>query len=215
MEQELILLKKQINLYLECGGDSQNIEELRLFLAESPLNQELKQRDGQLRMMDCFLDIWMKERREFPGSAVDIFYQVDSLGKLENKYRKIMYCALRAENRVPKSYMDQALEWMEKQRVSGIAIGEITALETEKKVDNLLYLAQELKRREQIFNATLLLQYANKRYPGKENLLLEEADCWMQGQQWRRAYDLLTQLENPVAEIQDIIIKLQQVLENI
>ena len=213
-DQELLQLKEEINLRLARGRDFQNIEELMLFLAESPLYQNQKQQDGQLRMLDCFLNIWLKEKRRLPGTAADVFCQTDSLEKLVNKYRGIWFCALRVENRVPKPYVDQVMEWLEEQRVSGVALGEITVRETKDKEENLLRLAQELKRRGQISQALLLLQYAGGRYPESENLILEEADCWMQGRQWDRAYKLLTRIENPRAEIQNIMTSLQQVLEN-
>ena len=213
-DQELSQLKEEINLRLAQGRDFQNIEELMLFLAESPLYQNQKQQDGQLRMLDCFLNIWLKEKRRLPGTAADVFCQTDSLEKLVNKYRGIWFCALRVENRVPKPYVDQVMEWLEEQRVSGVALGEITVRETKDKEENLLRLAQELKRRGQISQALLLLQYAGERYPESENLILEEADCWMQGRQWDRAYKLLTRIENPRAEIRNIMTSLQQVLEN-
>lgn len=213
-DQELLQLKGEINRRLTQGREFQDIEELMLFLAESSLYQKAKQQDGQLSMLDCFLNIWLKEKQRLPESAEDIFCQVGSLKHLVTKYRKILFCVLRVENKVPEAYVDEALEWLEKPQISGVAIAEITLRETSKKEENLMHVAQGLKRRGRISNAILLLQYANERYPGRERLLLEEADCWMQGRQWNRAYKLLAQIENPTAEIQDIMTRLQQVLEN-
>ncbi|MDE7223493.1 MAG: hypothetical protein K2O34_06900 [Acetatifactor sp.] len=213
-DQELSQLKEEINLRLARGRGAQDIEELMLFLAESSLYQGLKQQDGQLSMLDSFLNIWLREKQRLPESAEDIFCQVGSLKDLVTKYRKILFCALRVENGVPESYVDEALEWLEQPRISGVAIGEIVVRETSKKEENLMHVAQGLKRRGQIPNAILLLQYANERYPERERLLLEEADCWMREQQWNRAYKLLAQIENPTAEIRDILTRLQQVLGN-
>lgn len=214
--RELQRLKEEVDCRLAQGTDFQRIKELILYLAREQAYLELKQKEGRMIMLDRFLGIWMEEKQKLqePGIAEDIFYQVGSLEDLVHKYQKILYCALRIENKVPRLYVEQAVAGLVEQRISGLAIGRIVMLETREKEENLLYIAQELKRGGEILNALLLLQYANKCFPGRDRLLLEEADCWLQEQQWERAYELLKAMGNPAEEIKEIMTELRQVIED-
>ena len=214
--RELQRLKEEVDYRLAQGTDFQRIKELILYLSQEQAYLELKQKEGRMIMLDRFLGIWMEEKQKLQesGIAEDIFYQVGSLEDLVHKYQKILYCALRIENRVPRPYVEQAVAELVEQRISGLAIGRIVMLETKEKEENLLHRAQELKREGEILNALLLLQYANKRFPGRNGLLLEEADCWLQGQQWERSYELLKAIENPTVEIKEIMSELRQVIED-
>ena len=109
-DRELSQLKEEIDRRLAQGRDFRDIKELLLLLSGHPLYQELKQQSGQFSRLDSFLNIWLQEKRRQLGTAEDIFYQVSSMGELETKYRKILYCVLRMENRVPEAYMGQAME---------------------------------------------------------------------------------------------------------
>lgn len=212
--QELLRLREEIDLRLKQGTNFQNIKELTLFLAKDPGYQKLKRKENQMLYLDCFLSIWLEEKRKLPqlGIEEDIFNKVESLEKLEQKYWQIEYCALRIENHVPEPYISQSISWLTEQRISGIAIGKIVIFETKDRKDNLLRIAQELKQRGEAANAILLLQYAQEKYPGQDELALEEADCWLLGEQWRRAYELLTAIEKPTAEIRETIMGLRQVM---
>ncbi len=209
-------LKEEVDLRLARGTDFQRMKELILFLGQEQTYLELRQKEGRMMMLDCFLGIWLEEKRilQQPGIAEDIFYQVGSLSALAHKYRQILYCALRIENKVPESYVKQAITWLLEQRISGVAIGKIVILETKEKEDNLLHIAQALKKEGATGNALLLLAYANRSFPGRERLILEEADCRIQIQHWEKAYELLKAIENPTAEIRDILAILRQVIKN-
>lgn len=214
--QELLRLRKEINIRLEKGTDFQNIKELTLHLAGDRGYQKLKEEENQMIMLDCFLDIWLEEKRKLPGLEMtgDIFNGIKSLGQLEQRYQRIKYCALRVENHVPEPYINESVSWLMEEKISGIAIGKITISETKDREDNLLHIAQELKRQGDLPRAILLLQYANEKYPGEERMILEEADCWIQGRQWQRAYELLVGMGKPTGETEEIIKGLRQVMEN-
>lgn len=213
---ELQRLEEEVNRRLAQGTDFGRVKELILYLAREQTYLELKQKEGRMIMLDRFLGIWMEEKQKLqdPGIAEDIFYQVGSLEDLAHKYQQILYCALRMENNVPEPYVEQAMAWLVEQRISGLAVGRIVMLETRDKEGNLLHIAQELKRSGEILNALLLLQYANEKLPGRAGLLLEEADCWLQGRQWERAYELLEAIEEPAQEVREIMTQLRQVIEN-
>lgn len=214
--RELLRLKEEINIRLSRGTDFQNIKALMLALAEDQGYQILKRKENQIIILDCCLGIWLEEKRRLPelGIETDILDRISSLDELEQRYQKIKFCGFRIENKVPEEYIGQALAWLKEQKVSGLAIGIIFTYETKCREDNLLHIAGRLKQEGDLLNAILLLQYARKQYPKQEKILLEEADCWLQGQQWQRAQALLQEIENPTAEILEIIEGLQRVTGN-
>lgn len=214
--QELLRLKREIDQRLKMGTDFGKIKELMLYLAQDKAYFKLKEKENQMIMLECFLNIWLREKKKLPdlGVETDIFYKVSSLDDMEQKYQRIKYCGLRIENAVPGDYIEQALEQLIEEQVSGIAIGTIIRKETEKREENILYIAQCLRRRGDSLNALLLMQYANEKLPGRQNLLLEEADIWMEGQHFERVLELLSQIENPPMQIKGLIEELRQVTEN-
>lgn len=214
--QELLRLKEEINQRLKVGTDFEKIKELMLYLAQDKAYFKLKVKDNQLFMLALFFDIWMREKRKLPdlGVETDIFYKVSSLNDVEQKYQRIKYYGLRIENSVPDDYIEQAFEWLIEDRVSGIAIGTIVRKETTKREQNILHIAQYLRRGGDSLNALLLMQYANEKFPGQEKLLLEEADIWLEGQHFERVLELLSQIENPSMQTKGLIEELRQVTKN-
>lgn len=214
--QELLRLKKEIDQRLKTGADFGRIKELMLYLTQDKAYSKLKVKENQMIMLECFLNIWLREKKKLPdlGVETDIFDKVFSLDDVEQKYQRIKYCGLRIENAVPEDYIEQALKWLSEDRVSGVAIGTIIVRETEKREENILYIAQYLRRRGDPLNALLLMQYANEVFPGQEKLLLEEADIWLEGQRFERVLELLSQIENPSSQIKDLMEELRQVTEN-
>lgn len=214
--QEILRLKCEINTRLSKGTDPSSIKELAIFLAQDREYQALYRTDNQLIKLSHFLTVWREEQERMPLHTISdgIFYQINSLNELEQKYYRIEYYGLRIENQIPQIYCDQLLDWLLEHKVSGIALGIIIRNRTEKGMENLLIIAQELKRRNELPNAVLLLQYAREKYPDHEELLLEEADCWLQVMQWQKALELLQKLDNPTTEILEIISELQQVTKN-
>lgn len=211
--EELLRLKKEINQKLKKGTCFLQIKELMLYLAGNPAYLKLKEKDNQLIMLEYFFNIWLKEKKKLPDLEIetDIFYGVFSLNDVERKYQKIKYCSLRIENKVPDEYIRQALGWLIEDQVSGMAIGQIVARETKEKEENILQIGQCLRQGGQMLNALLLIQYANEAFPGQEKLLLEEADIWLEVQQFQKALELLSQIEKPSLQVQKLTEKLQQV----
>lgn len=214
--QELLRLKREIDQRLKEGTDFEKIKELMLYLAKDKVYFKLKEKENQMIMLECFFNIWLREKKKLPdlGVETDIFHKVSSLDDMEQKYQRIKYCGLRIENAVPKDYIEQALEQLIEEQVSGIAIGTIIRKETEKKEQNILSVTHYLRQRGDSLNALLLIQYANEKFPGKEKLLLEEADIWLEGQHFERVLELLSQIENPSMQIKGLIEELRQVAEN-
>lgn len=214
--QELLRLEKEINQRLKNGTAFYQIKELMLYLAGDPAYLKLKGKDNRLIMLECFFNIWLKEKKKLPdlGIKEDIFYEVFSLEDVERKYQKIKYCGLRTENKVPDEYIRQALGWLIKDQVSGMAIGQIVTRETKEKEENIWKIEQCLRRDRQALNALLLIQYANEAFPGRERLLLEEADIWLEGQQFGKVLELLAQIENPSLQVKKLMEELRQVAEN-
>ena len=197
--QELLRLKKEINHRLKAGVGFQEIKELMLYLAHDRAYAGLKLKENQLIMLECFFNIWLVEKKKLPelGIETDIFNQVSGLDDVERKYRKVQYCGLRIENDLPEEYCEQALEWLVEDEISGVAIGKIIVLETKEREGNLLRIARWLREKGDVLNALLLLQYGNEAFPGREELLREEAEIWLLGEQEERALALLAKIEEP------------------
>ncbi len=214
--QELLRLQKEIDLRLERGTDFPQMRELMLFLAKDAGYTKLKTKDNQLIKLELFFKIWLEERRTLPGLGMDkdIFYGIRSLDEVERKYLGILYLGLRIENHLPSEAVQQALDRMAEGKVSGVAIGWVIADETQKGRENLLRVAREMRMRGELPDAILLLQYANWRFPGEEALLLEEAECWLQGRQRERACELLASIEAPTAGTRQRIQELRRGMEN-
>lgn len=208
---EILRLKREINLRLGTKTGFQEIKELIRFLAGDKSYLILRQQERQLMMLDCFFGIWLKEKEKLTkiGIETDIFDCISSLEELERKYQRIKYCGLRIENAVPYPYVEQALEWIEEDKVSGIAVGKIFLRETSKREENLSSMAQYLKQRGDAINALVLLQYGNEELPGRERLLLEEADIWISQREWAAALDLLCQIKDPSRVIRELKAELE------
>lgn len=214
--RELFRLKEVINQRMIKGNDFQTIKELWQYLVVEESYHKLKKRDNQLAILDFFLNIWIKEKQTLTNFGIDedIFDQVTNLDDIEKKYQKIYYCGLRVENAVPDKYIEQALNWLLEDRVSGVAIGRIVAAQTTKKEENLLYFAQYMKRNRNTLHALLILQYANEVFEGNEKLSVEEADIWIAGEQYESALNVLQRIDEPSQDIKEVIMKLQQVTRN-
>lgn len=214
--QEIARLKRKINHCLSKGTSYIAIKELAIFLAQDPAYQKLQGMDNQLLKLQHFLTVWREEQEKMPGDAAseNIFYQISNLDDLEQKYCRIEYYGLRIENRLPEPYCGQLLDWLLEHRVSGIALGIIIRNRTEQGRENILCIARELKRRTELPNAVLLLQYAHEKYPDEDAFLLEEADCWLQAGQCKKAFALLQEIRQPSAAIQKLITELEQVIQN-
>lgn len=208
--KEIARLKHEINIRLAKGTAYSDINDLARFLAQNRKYQELYTMENQFIRLQHFLTVWGAEKQKLPdlGISEDIFYQVHSLDELEQKYRRIEYYGLRIENNVPAPYCRELLDLLLEQKVSGIAFGIIVRNRTENGQNNLLLIAQELMRRLELPNAVLLLQYAREKYPDSETLLMAEVRCWIRGQQFQRAHELLQEIETPSIEIQKLIAEL-------
>jgi len=218
--RELLRIKEEVNQRIKKGTDFQKIKELMLYLAQEKNYFKLKctdnmYADDQLIKLDFLLNIWLEEKKKLPelGIETDIFYKISSLGDVEHKYLKVLYCGLRIENHVPDEYCEQAIEQMIEDRVSGIAIGKIIVFETKKREENLLYIARFLRRKGEVLNALFLMQYANETFPGNEKLLLEEADIWLEGRQWKKAMEILSKVKNPSRYVKEMETELRRVIK--
>lgn len=200
--------KKLINL------DFNKTKEMILWLAKSNDFQKLKTKENQMIMLDCFTNIWVEEKRKLEplGVPEDIFFGVHSLNDIESKYLLIKYCALRYENNVPDILCEQTIDEIITKKISGIAIGKIIVFETSQKVQNIVKIAKVLRNKGQVMTSILLLQYASEQFDGDRNILFNLADIWIEGQQWRQAYDCLSKIRNPLKCDKEIIEELQKVI---
>lgn len=211
--QELLKLRAELDEKLK-DLNFEKIKELVLWLKKSLIFQKLKKEDNQLSMLDCFCNIWIEEKKQLARMNIheDIFGGVQSLEDIEYKYLMIKYCALRIENEVPLEWCEHAVDRLIEYQVSGIAMGTIFIAESCKRMENIIKLARFLKGKGEIIKAVYLLQYADKEYPMKTEVLLELADCWLEGQQWQQAYECLVKIEAPDETVEGLILELEKVI---
>lgn len=211
--KELLELRKELNNKLK-EHDFLRIKDMILWLAKSDSFQKLKQKDNQLIALDCFCSIWIEEKKKLEPMGIkdDIFLNVNSLKDIEKKYLLIKYYALRIENKVPDMYRDELIQWIKENRISGIAIGKIVVFETLNREENILNISKHLKENNLIITAMELLQYGLEMYEGNRLLSLEMSECWMEGKQWKQAYDCLCKIKSPTNEDKQVISELKKVI---
>ena len=192
----------------------QKIKDMILWLAKSEDFKELQKKDTQLSMLEEFCRIWTDEKTKLVEAGIweDIFYKVDSLEALEQKYLNLQFGLLRLETPMPVIYYEQAVDGLIAYRVSGIALYKILMRETARKEQNILKLAGLLKEKGQIMTARFLLQCGKDTYPENEEILLELADCWLEEGNLEPAYDCLKQIQRPSREIQELIGELENAI---
>lgn len=209
----LLTVKEEINEKLQ-NLDFEKEKELMLWLAKSEKYQKVREKDNQLIILDILCDIWLTEKRtlESKGIHEDIFYQIDSLNAMEKKYLTLKFGILRLETSMPEEYYQQFIDVVITYKISSVALFRVIMRETLEKSKNIVKLARLLKNRNQIITATLLLQEAEESFEKDSDILLELADCWLEGQQWKTAYDCLVKIEKPDDEICELIHNLEGML---
>lgn len=210
--EELLELEKEINNRLK-KNDFQSIKELILLLAKNKSFQKLKTKENSMIMLDAFCGIWMDEMKQLPdlGIKEHVFSSIHSLEGIEEKYQMIKFLALRIENNVPQEYCQAMLDSIIEQGISGIAIGKITVRETLQSEENILKIAKMLKDRMQLITAIILLEYGHKQFKENDDMLLEMAECWMEGQQWNKTLECLLQIKNPTQPVRELIQELESI----
>lgn len=211
--RELLNLKRDINEKL-VNLTFEKTKELVLWLKTNTMFQRLNKEDNQMNMLDCFCNLWIEEKKQLESIGIheDIFYGIQSLEDVEEKYLTIKYCALRIENKVPMELCEQVVEELIVYHVSGIAMGKIFLLESSRRVENVVRLSQILKGKGETIRALYLLQYVDREYPHNKDILVELADCWLAGQQWKQAYDCLKQVEEEDKSVGELLQELEKVI---
>ena len=213
--KEIVKIKQQINERLE-NLNFKKIKELILWLAQNESFQRLESRDTQLDLLNTLCKIWIEEKRllDAVGVATDIFEGIDSLEAVEQKIWTMVYTALRMEMGVPEEHYGQLIDGLVDSGVSGIAWYAIINTYTEKREQNILKMAKALKQRGQIVTVMMLLQVAVEIYPENKDMMLELANCWLEGNQWKQAYDCLKKIKKPDEDVREIVKELEKVLSN-
>lgn len=212
---KLLVLKEQIDEKLKKTSFIE-IKNLILWLAKSSDFQKLKNKDHQLTMLDVFCQIWIEEKKKLTGVGIvdDIFYGIDCLAAIENKYLTIQLGILRIENNMPEDYCLQALDEIMEYKVSGMALYTILNRETSEISKNIVRLAQMLKNRDRMIEAVFLLEAGNDAYPEEQEIIMEIADCWIATEQWESAYECLRRIKKPNADIQELIQMIKKVIDD-
>lgn len=210
----LLELKEEINSKLK-DLSYEKIKELILWLAKSNAFQKLKDKENELIILDFFCTTWMEEKKRLTdlGIEEDIFYGITSLDEVESKYLTVKFAALRMEVDMPIEFYEQAVDSIIEKKVTGVAICKIIVRETAEREKNILQIAGLLKIKGQYITALVLLQEGSEIYPENDEILLELADCWLEGQQWKQAYECLKKIKIPNTEVSKLVVELATMVE--
>lgn len=204
-------IKKEINEVFKFASDNRE-KELINMIKRLDVRKAVA-RDKQLQIFEQVCRI----------SAVEMAYRnitsilklVDNLDMLEELFLNVLYYCRRFEYlEMPVEELDEGVCFFAENNISGVALFSFVEIGTVKKEDNLIRIAQFLKREGQLIRAVLMLQLAVSKYEKNEDILMELADCWLVAKQWKKAYDVLKRIEKPSKEIKEIIVSLEEVLED-
>lgn len=212
---QLIELKKTINAKLE-NLDFNRRKELLLWLAQDKAYTRLKKKDNQLLFLNFFSSIWLEEikkNNEFQMKG-DAFFGVSSLSDVEEKYHAGKFLALRIENDMPEELILEAVNEVIDWKYSGFALRMMISTETRDGVGNVIKLARFLMNANQAAKAIGLLECENEKCPGNDEIVLELASCWLEVQQYQKAYECLCLITNKAQHVNEMIQELEKLVRN-
>lgn len=171
---KMLELKALVNAKLS-DGSFEAIRDLIKMLDESEVYPILLEKDTQLSMLDIFLGIWLDEKRELSalGIASDIMTDVSDLDALEDKYHTISLSILRFENNMPEEYLNEAIDRIIDQDISGIALYKILKIDTIDHVNNVIKVSTALRARKEYIRDMFFVRLAVSEYPNDPNVVAQ------------------------------------------
>lgn len=171
---KMLELKALVNAKLS-DGSFEAIRDLIKMLDESEVYPTLLEKDTQLSMLDIFLGIWLDEKRELSalGIASDIMTDVSDLDVLEDKYHTISLSILRFENDMPEEYLNEAIDRIIAQDISGIALYKILKIDTIDHVNNVIKVSTALRARKEYIRDMFFVRLAVSEYPNDPNVVAQ------------------------------------------
>ena len=208
-------LHKEIDSKLQ-DTSFEKIIQLQRWAVNSEEYQTLKAKDNQLLLFNIFCKIWIEEKQKMLDieNEKDIFWKIHNLNELQSKYYDVIYAILRIENNVPNQSIHEGIDKILKNEISGIAIGYILISESKKKKESIILMSQLLIEKNEYVRAIELLQYVQAYIPGEEDFFLQEANCWIAGEQWGQALNCLKKIPNPSGDIKELIGSIEQIEKN-
>ncbi len=210
VKQSIENVKQEIDEILEKKDENRELEIIRIL--NRPEVKLIVAKDNQLLTLSKIYSIWLAERKF--GCTDYLFDRFKSLNEAEDIYMNLKYYCRRFEYDMPEEYLWESIEYIKEKNITGIALYNIVMVETWKKERILLELAHYLKVHKQLLTATVMLQFAVKQYDKNKKIIMELADCWIEGQQWEQAYLTLKKIQKPSPEVKEIITELEEVVCN-
>ena len=194
----------------------EKIIEIQRWMLKSKQYQLLKTKDNKLFFFDSFCRIWIEEKKRMlcVEEEKDIFWRTQSIEEIESKYYDILFAILRVENNVIKQDIQQGIDKIIEEEISGIAIGYILMVESKCKKENVISISQLLAQKNEYIKAIELLQYAQSCIFQDDDFILAEADCWITIRQWNQSLNCLKKISNPDRDILEIIHNIERINEN-
>ena len=182
-------------------------------LYRNSIYEKLVAKDSQLYMLNHFFCIALREQRELAQRGIrgNVFEGVSSLDILEKKYLAIEFLVLRMELDLNNEEMEETVNKIVEQQVSGVALFRIIQFETASVLQNVKRMSVELKKRGDRIGSIILLREAVETYPEGELWLLL-ANAWMELGEFPEALKCLKEIEEPALEIRRLMEKLEGML---
>jgi len=211
--EELQRIREIVNGKL-AKADFASISDLIRFMNKDEMFEKLRNKDTQLGIVYNLAGIWLEEKTRLNpyGIDKDIFEGVNNLDLAEEKYRAIEFGIFRIENDMPQELIDEYVDRMISERISGVAMALILKEESKNRADNVIKLSRLLKDRGDYVDALILLETASVAFYVNDEIFMELADTYIEANCLEKAYDTLMKIENKDNNIEDILGDLKAIL---
>lgn len=206
-------LREEINS--ELVRENLDIKKIVLKYWELPIFKEVCEKDTQLYYFKCGMYLWQLENEQCAeyGMRSTIFDRVKSLRDLEYKFLFLRKGILRFETPMPEMYYEEVIDYIIQEEISFLfCLWVIT--EREDWEDIIIKVSKLLRNKRQHAFSIILLEKAIEYNFESEKICLELANCWMDGEQWERAYKSLKRMGSSKEEVQILMRKLEEMIGN-
>ena len=207
--QQREFLRRETDIYLAMGNDEAY---QRLYsLYTDAIYETTIQKTTEFSVLREMLECWQRER-EIGNTC--IFVDVQNLQQAEQKYIRVKHGLWRVENNLSYDKCKDVVEYMRNGDCSLFFIAWIVYANLQQREKTYVELSQ-LFAEESIPDAIELLYYGLMFLKNSPELLIQQANLYMELNLWNEALKVLKQIENPEEEIKVVLKELVEALDGI
>ena len=163
-------------------------------------------------MLGCFREMLELNQTESVWRESNIFYQIYNLEDAETRYLRMKHGLWRIEQNLSEEKCVQFMEMLEAENISLFFITWQIFVNMQYK-EELYITIGNYYRSQNLAVAIEFFTYALWWLKDNSQLLLNKADCLMEGAMWKEALDTLEQIANPSEEVVSLIQELRGALQ--